>query len=367
MKDSLRTKLAFSMVKNINTEVAGKILARTGGEDAFFSMSSSELASITGIAPQILSEQKRSSYMERAVNEEKFIYSNNISTAYFTDGGYPSRLLNCNDAPVMLYRLGEADLEARHVIAIVGTRHATPYGIEMTNRIVRELAEKLDDLVIVSGLAYGIDVAAHRAALDNDVPTVAVSAHPLNTIYPADHRGVAVSILRKGGALVTEYSTSHEVHKANFLARNRIIAGLSDLTIVVESDVRGGSLVTAGLAAAYNREVFAVPGRISDKYSQGTNALIASNRAHIFLNSRDLIDEMGWETTESETDSPRLPLEMTQNEQKIHSFLQNHPASSVNDIMVATNIPAVTLKDLLFTMEMKDLVMSMAGSRYSAL
>lgn len=367
MSDDLRIRIAFSMVRNLNAELAGQLLTRVGDESSLFTKTSSELNAIGRLPDTLLSADYRNDLMRRAEIEERFVLSNDIQCRYFTDVTYPSRLSNCDDGPVMLYQLGCTDLESQHIVAVVGTRHATPYGVDVTSRIVHDLAERLDDLVIVSGLAYGIDVAAHKAALDAGVPTVAVVAHPLNTIYPADHRGVAVQMLRQGGALVSEYSTTDQVHRANFLARNRIVAGLADCTIVVESDTKGGSLVTAGLAQAYNREVFAVPGRLTDRYSRGCIDMISGNRAHIYTGADDLIAEMGWTKRAEAGEQLTMAVELSPHEEQIIEFLTRNPASRINDIMLATEIPAGQLKDLLFNMEMKDLVISMAGGKYSAI
>lgn len=353
------------MLKNINGANARHILNHCLSEEKLFTdyhtVSSFPFSKIFSGPEEI------EALLNRAEKELRFIFGNNIGTLYFEDVNYPSRLLNCEDCPVMLYRLGSTNLESRHVVSIVGTRHATPYGIDITNRIVRELSEKLEDLVIISGLAYGIDVAAHKAALDCGVPTVAVLANPLNTIYPADHRGVAVKILQNGGALLTEYSTSHETHKVNFLARNRIIAGISDVTIIVESDVRGGSLATARMALEYNRGVYAVPGRITDKYAGGTLNLIANNAARIYLSAEQIIEDMCWETKKGAGEQLKLSVEMSPDEKTIHDFLIANPGSRHQDISVATSMSHSTLKDILFTLEMKDLVISMPGGRYSAL
>lgn len=364
----LRYRLAFSMLKNINASLASQLLAKLGSEESFFTMSASELASLCRLDAELCHDFYRRELLERAKAEERFVMSHDIDTMYFDGEYYPTRLANCSDAPAMLYMLGQTNLEAAHIVSIVGTRHATPHGIETTNRIVGELAQKIDDLVIVSGLAYGIDIAAHKAAIANNIPTIAVMANPLNTIYPSEHRGVAVQMLRNGGALISEYSTSDAIYRLNFLARNRIVAGLSDATIVVESDIKGGSLFTANVAARYNREVFAVPGRITDKYSRGAIGLIASNKAHIFSTTDNFIEEMGWDSV-SAVPEPALPLEinLTQNEQRVYDYLVTHPGSRVSEIMLNTNIPSATLKDLLFEMEMKDLIMSMAGGLYSAL
>ena len=367
MAEDLRKKIAFSMIRNINAALALRLLSRVGSLDALFSLPMSSLAAAGHLPSNLTDQSARDELLERAKKEEEFILANEIEALYFTDDAYPTRLSNCDDGPVMLYQLGNDCLNARHVVSIVGTRRATPQGVEVTRRIVKELSERLDDLVIVSGLAYGIDVAAHKAALEFDVPTVAVLANPLNTIYPADHRGIAANILRKGGALVSEYSTSHEVHKSNFLARNRIIAGISDATIVVESDSQGGSLVTAGLAIEYNREVYAVPGRLTDKYSQGTLGLIAAQKANIFTGVEDFLCGMGWNY---ESDGPQqqvLEFEFSSDEQAVYDFLVQNPASRVNEIVLSTKLPQGQVSDILFRLEMRDAVMSMAGGKYSAL
>ena len=367
MDTDLRTLLAFSMIRNINLSLAEQILARIRTEEAFFTMSHDELVTVGRLSNSLTEDSYRQDLKRRAKEEERFIISNKIKPLYFLDTDYPSRLMNCTDAPVMLYQIGETNLDSAHMVSIVGTRNATPQGLEITNRIVRELSERLENLVIVSGLAYGIDVAAHKAALEYGVPTVGVTAHPLNTIYPAEHRNIAVRMVKEGGSLVTEYCTSHEVHRANFLARNRIIAGLSDVTIIVESGAKGGSLVTAALAGEYNREVFAVPGRLTDKYSSGTLDLIVKDRAHLYLSADELIEEMGWTPKTAPGQQMTIELELNEEEQQIYSFLQGNPGSKVNEIMLATNIPHGRLKDLLFNLEMQDLVMSIAGGRYSAL
>ena len=366
MNTDKQTQIAFSLIKNINADTAEKILGRVSDEYAFFAKTHDELHSL--LIPENLSmEEYRSKLMKDAENELRFILANDIETLFFRDERFPKRLSNCSDSPVMLYSLGQTNLDARYVVAIVGTRHATPYGIETTKRIVSDLADRVDDLVIVSGLAYGIDVAAHKAALECGIPTVAVLAHPLNTIYPADHRGVAVQILKSGGSLITEYATCHEVHRANFLARNRIVAGLADATIVVESAEKGGSLTTAGIALEYGREVFAVPGRLTDKYSKGSNGLISSGRAHVYFSADDLIEELGWEKRKCEGEQLSMALTLSAEEEAIYEFLIQKPGSTVNDIMLSTQIPAIQIKNHLFNMEMRDLVMSMAGGKYSAL
>ncbi|MDE5555469.1 MAG: DNA-processing protein DprA [Muribaculaceae bacterium] len=250
-------------------------------------------------------------------------------------------------------------------MAIVGTRHATPYGLDFVNHFVAELAERLDNLIVVSGLAYGIDVAAHRAALDNNVPTVAVVAHGLNTIYPADHRSTAAKIVNSGGAIVTEYTSDATIHRSNFLARNRIVAGLSDAVIVVESDIKGGALATARIAAAYNREVFAVPGRTTDTYSRGCNDLIASQSASIIRSADDLIETLNWTSRPKEFTQHELAFDMTPEQKSIADYITSHPDHTVNDICIGLGIPFSQLSAMLFEMEMSDMLITLPGGRYA--
>lgn len=367
MTEDLKYKIGFSMISGNNLSFAEKLLARCGSEEQYFKLTSSELSALGLTVESIRSDAKRKALLDLAEKEIDFILRNQIEPLYFRGPCFPSRLRNCEDAPVMLYQLGQTDLERPHFISVVGTRNATPYGIDMTTRIIRDLSERLDNLVIVSGLAYGIDVAAHKAALQYGLPTIAIVAHPLNTLYPADHRDVAVRILRQGGAIITEYPSSAPVHKANFLARNRIIAGISDVTIVVESDAKGGSLATARYALEYNRDVYAVPGRITDKYSRGTLELISNNSAALFTSVDDLIAGIGWQSKNMPGEQLSLPIVMTENEKALHDFLMANPASTITEIMSAVPLSPSLIKDTLFTMEMKDLVMVVAGGKYAAI
>jgi DNA processing protein len=253
------------------------------------------------------------------------------------------------------------------MIAIVGTRHATAYGVEFVNRLVKNLAEQLDDLVIVSGLAYGIDIAAHRAALTEGVPTAAVLAHGLNTIYPADHRSAAKRIIGEGGMLITEYKSSSATHKGNFLARNRIVAGLCDAVIVVESDSRGGAMSTARIADAYNREVMAVPGRVSDTYSRGCNELIANRTASIIRDAEDVMNIMGWSAKPKAGTQKEMFADITPTEQKIIDYISANPDATVNEICVGLSMPYSQLSSELFEMEMKDQIIVLPGGKYGVI
>ncbi len=246
--DELRYRIAFASIRGMGVDLARQLLDVAGSEEAFFTMSEKELRQLTKGRSKVYTNFYRQQQLERADRELAFIAENKITTTYFKDASYPRRLLEASDAPCMVYSRGECDLNSAHIVSVVGTRHATQYGVSFCDSFVRDLAAALPDTVVVSGLAYGIDIAAHRACLKHGLSTVAVMARGLNGIYPALHRNDAVAIVRKGGMVLTDYLSSDELHRGNFLARNRIIAALSDCTVIVESADHGGSLVTASLA-----------------------------------------------------------------------------------------------------------------------
>lgn len=249
----------------------------------------------------------------------------------------------------------------------MGTRHATSHGLAFTRDLVRTLAEKAGQVTIVSGLAYGVDIAAHRAALEHGLPTVSVVAHGLKMIYPADHRQDAQRIIRSGGALVTEYLSGARPNRGSFLARNRIIAALADAVVVVESDYRGGSMSTARRGAEYNREVFAMPGYPSALYSRGCNDLIARNVAQILCSPEQLIDSMNWQNAASAQTVRQMSLftELTPEQQRIVDHLRRQPDHTVNEMSAALQIPFAKLSATLFDLEMCDVLATRPGGRYA--
>lgn len=363
--DPLVAKIAFSRIRGINLSTARQLVGRIGSYENFFTLSPSALASATGLDEKLTNQAYRQSLIDAATKESRFVTEKSIATSFFEDEGYPSRLSDCDDAPVLLYSIGRCNLESLHTVAIVGTRHATPYGIDFVKHLVADLAQSLDSLVIISGLAYGIDVAAHRAAIDSSVPTIAVVAHGLNTIYPADHRSTAAKIVKDGGAIVTEYASDSSIHKGNFLARNRIVAGLADVVIVVESDIHGGALSTARIASAYNHEVMAVPGRVTDTYSRGCNALIANQTASIIRSAEDLISLMNWTAKPAPESQTELVFEMTPEQKTIIDHIIAHPDHTVNDICIDLGIPFNRLTAMLFEMEMSDMILTIPGGHYA--
>ncbi len=365
MSDNQLRKIAFSMLKGINAASARELMERVGGIDNFFDLRPRELWDMLHAQKTFCVDAERDKLLARAREELKFIEDKNISATFFDDGDYPHRLAMCEDAPALLYRLGNDVLKSECVISIVGTRKATAYGAKITNEIVRGLAESLDRPVIVSGLAYGIDIAAHRAALEYGVPTVAVVAHGLRTIYPAEHRNIAARIVREGGAIVTEYPSDAAIHKGNFLARNRIVSGLSDVVIVVESEKKGGAMVTAAITSDYGRELGAVPGRVTDRYSAGPNALIQANRAFLVRDADDIISCMNWTQKAVDQTMPELPFEdLSPEKSQIVDFLRQHPETTVNEMVQELGVPYAKLSSWLMEMEMDDLITACSGQRY---
>ncbi len=359
-------RIAFSSIRKLTPELANSILSRIGSEESFFKLTESQLSAAMGFRSRIFASDFRSKHLDEAISEEKFVLEHSISAIYFTDERYPKRLLECEDAPLMLYAFGDCDLNEARFISIVGTRHATVYGSNFVEQLVTDLAAKLSDrFVIVSGLAYGIDLAAHKAALKNGIPTMAVLAHGLNTIYPANHRSVAVDMVKAGGMLLTDYRSCDSIHRGNFLARNRIVAGLCDCLVVAESASRGGALVTARLAAGYNREVMALPGRYNDKYSAGCNSLISANIASLITSADDLISLMGWNTREElEGTQGELFVKLTPEEEAVLDVLATKGDAGIHDFSVRIDIPLPRLMALLIDMEFRSLITHLPGGRY---
>ena len=362
----LAYRIAFSSVRGITRTLADKILAVIGSEEAFFTASAAQLAAALGFRSRILDDSYRQSLLDTAEAELHRIDNQPITPIYFTDEAYPARLADCEDAPLMLYASGSCPLNSdAPTVAIVGTRHATAYGVGFTRDFVAALAEKcLTPPIIVSGLAYGIDIAAHRAALEAGIPTIAVLAHGLNTVYPSAHRQTAAQIIRSNGLLLTDYKTGDPLHKGNFIARNRIVAQLSDALVVMESAEKGGAMITARLAGEYGRDVFALPGRLTDPYSAGTNALIARNRASLLTSAEDFAAAMNWPMRTAEPQQQTLFPEVSPEQQAILEFLTANGQSQVNPMSVQLNIPVGKLMALLIDLEFKHLVAALPGAKY---
>jgi DNA processing protein len=305
--------------------------------------------------------------MEHARKELDFIEKHQIGTYFYKDENYPYRLAQCVDAPLILYTKGNVDMNAKHMVSVVGTRMPSERGKDWCRHLVLDLAKQIPNLTIVSGLAYGIDVVAHKAAMEADIPTIIVPAHGLDRIYPAVHRNVAVQALDKGG-IVTEYTCGTEPERFNFVARNRIVAGLSDAVVVVESKKKGGSLITADMAVDYGRDVFAIPGRVDDECSAGCNDLIKRNKAQMIENAEDLIKSMQWEYEEkrsTQTTMVQLLCDLSESQQRLYDLLQEaEEGLHVNQLVLETQMGYNIVAAELVMMELQDIVKSMPGGMW---
>lgn len=308
----------------------------------------------------------------RAEEELEYDRRHGIRPLAISDPDYPHRLAECDDAPLVLYYKGAADLNRSRVVNIVGTRKCTVYGEDLIRRLVADLSTLCPDLLVVSGLAYGVDICAHRQALDCHLDTVGVLAHGLDTIYPHSHRATAIEMLSHGG-LLTEFMARTNADKINFVRRNRIVAGMSDACILVESAARGGGLITAEIARTYHRDVFAFPGRVGDTYSEGCNNLIRDNGAMLLTDAEALVKAMGWEGDAMLAKARQSGIErqlfadLTPEEEAVAAALDNNNDLHLNVLAVQTGIPVNRLTGILFEMEMKGVVRTLAGGIYHLL
>ena len=310
--------------------------------------------------------------LARAAQEMEFITKHNVQALLLGDEAYPQRLAECPDAPIIMYYMGTAPLNQRRVVNIVSTRQCAIYGQDIIRRFVRDLKQMCPEVLIVSGLAYGVDICAHHEALENGYETVGVLAHGLDVIYPSSHRDAAKLMVKHGG-LLTEYMTETRADKLNFVRRNRIVAGMCDATILVESAAKGGGLITAGIAMDYDRAVFAFPGPVGAPYSEGCNNLIRDNGASLITSADDFVKAMGWQMDaklrQAQTEGIERSMfpELSDEEQKIARILDEFGDFQLNQLSVKSNIPIGQLTALLFQMEMKGVVRAMAGGSYHLL
>lgn len=309
------------------------------------------------------------SHLNRAEQEIAFCKKGGLTCLGINDEAYPQRLRDCADAPILLYYRGTADLNARHIVSLVGTRQITGYGRDLCRSFVRDLKSLCPDALVVSGLAYGVDIQCHRVALEEGLDTVGVLAHGLDQIYPRHHRETAKEMLNHGG-LITEYMSGMPIDKRNFVQRNRIVAGIADAVVVVESATKGGSLITANIALSYNRQVWSFPGRIYDTHSAGCNQLISSNCASLLTGAEDFCVAMGWaddiqhQKQLSEGVQQEFFADYSEEEQRILQALLKDDSKQINILAVETNIPIGQLSSLLFSLEMKGAVQMLVGGNY---
>lgn len=352
------------MIPGIGGVLARNLIAYTGGVESIFKESFASLKKIPGIGEVNAKRIKNKSVFFKAEQELNYIQKNRVNVIFYTDRNFPRRLKSCVDAPLLIYAEGNMNLDEQRVIAIVGTRNATEYGKGVCDALIRQFAERNYPILVVSGLAYGIDVQAHKSALKYNVPTVAVVAHGLDKLYPSLHKETANKMKEKGG-LVTDFPSGTKIDPPNFLRRNRIIAGLADATIVVESAIKGGALVTADIASSYNRDVFAFPGRAGDTYSKGCNQLIRNNGASLIDGIDDLEFFMGWETSQlgKEVQSS-LFVELSPLEEKIVELLRKNEELFVDQISADIGLPVSRISAALLNLEFKNVLVAMPGKMY---
>lgn len=363
--DKLVYQIALTQINGIGRILGRNLVLSLGDVEAVFKEKSQNLHKLQGIGSFLVKEIKNPELFRVAEKEINFIRKNNIQVYFFTDDAYPYRLKECVDMPLLLYYKGNADLNSSKMISMVGTRNATSYGIDFCANFISDLSKKYPETVVVSGLAYGIDIQSHRAALKSGLATVGVMAHGLDRVYPYTHRQTAFEMVEQGG-LLTEYISGTNPEKYNFVTRNSIIAGLSDATIVVESASKGGSLITADIANAYNRDVFAVPGRITDKSFKGCLNLIKQNKATL-LDSLDVLEaNLGWDRQKTQKNIQQtfqFEEDLTNEEKLVVDAI--HDRIHINQLAIKTNIAIHQLAFLLLELEFKNIIKPLPGGMYA--
>ena len=365
--------MALTRLTNFNYQQALELYKAVGSAQLLFEHRNEIGDIIKDASPRLMEALKDwNEPMRRAEAEIRFMEEHRIRALTLTSDDYPQRLTECPDAPIIIYYTGNADLNQSRIISIVGTRRMTTYGEDLIRRFIRDLRQYCPEVLIVSGLAYGVDICAHKQALENGYPTVGVLAHGLDQIYPYRHREVAAKMINHGG-LLTEFMTQTNADKPNFVRRNRIVAGMADATILIESGAKGGGLITADIAQSYARAVFAFPGNVGQPYSEGCNNLIRDNGAGLISNAEDFVKAMGWldETRLQQAIADGIERnlfpDLSPEEQQIVSLLQQTNGLQLNIITVKTGIPIGRLTALLFQLEMKGVVKPLAGGIYHLL
>jgi DNA processing protein len=366
MSSELFYQLALTLVPNIGDVHAKLLLQQFGDASSIFKASHKDLERLEGIGTVRASSIRAFNDFHLAEAELQFIEKYRIKTLFLTDPEYPQRLLNCYDSPTLLFYKGTADLNASKVLAIVGTRSNTDYGKQFTEELAAELSSQ--QVLIVSGLAIGIDAYAHKAALKNNLPTVGVVGHGLDKIYPSVNKGLARDIALQNGGILSEFFSGTLPDKHNFPLRNRIVAGMSDATIVVETLISGGSMITAKLADAYNRDVFAVPGRTTDTKSKGCNYLIKNNKAILLTDAGQLLDIMGWQEKKKKIKKQKeLFIELTPEEKQVIDILKQKESVHIDEINISSGLSSSSVAAAILNLELQSVIGSMPGKMYKLL
>lgn len=366
MQDALLYQLALTLVPHIGP-VQAKILLQHCEPEEIFHAKKSWLEKLEGIGPVRAAAIRDFTDFSEAEAEIRFTEKFKITPLFLTDPAYPRRLLTCYDSPTLLYYRGEADLNAGKMLAVIGTRSNTEYGRQVTEKIIKELEGH--GVTIVSGLAFGIDAIAHKAALKNNLSTLGVLAHGLDQVYPPDHTGLAKDMLRNRGGLLTEFRSGTKPDKHNFPNRNRIVAGMTDATLVIETGPKGGSMITAELANSYNRDVFAVPGRITDTKSSGCNYLVRNNKAVLLTDTHELLELMNWDVRQPKQKTGRIQrelfIELSPEEKVLSAILQEKESVHIDELHARSGLSSSAVAGALLRLELQGLLLSKPGKIYS--
>jgi DNA processing protein len=359
----LKYQIALTLVPNIGDIHAKALINHFGNAEAVFSARKKDLETLEGIGTIRANSIKNFNDFKKAEEEIAFIKKYKIATLFITDKNYPYRLLNCYDSPTMLYYKGNADLNSSKIIAVVGTRNNNEYGKSICEKLIEELVG--EDIIIVSGLAFGIDSIAHKSAIRNEMKTIGVLAHGLDMVYPSQNGGLAKQMIKNGG-LLTEFRSCTKPDRQNFPSRNRIVAGISDAIIVVETGIKGGSLITAELGNGYNKDVFAFPGRINDSKSEGCNFLIKNNKAALFTCANDILENMGWKKEKqiSAKKQRELFIELTPDEKIVINILQQQEQINIDELFLKSKLTSSAVAAALLMLEMQGVVTSLPGKIY---
>ena len=358
-------EIALTLIPYIGVVNGKKLVAYCGGAEAVFRENKNALRQISGIHENVINGIDSKEVMTRAEEEMMFIEKNGIKPLFYLDKDYPKRLQHCHDSPMMLYYKGNADLNAEKTVGIVGTRNITDYGRYVVEKLIEDLAT--DNVMIISGLAYGVDAAAHRAALKYDLATVGVLGHGMQTIYPAENRKLSTSMIEKGGIL-TEFVSGTKPDRENFPQRNRIVAGMVDCLVVIESALKGGAMITAEIANSYDREVFAMPGRVGDIYSEGCNQLIKTNKANLLVSAADIRYVMRWDVdTKVVAKQMRLFRDFSEDEKKVMDVFAENNVVHIDDIIIGTDLSPSKIASILLSLEFDGVLTALPGKRYQKL
>lgn len=359
-------QIALTLVPNIGPVQAKILMENFGDAASIFKATEDRLKTIEGIGAIRAHSIKSFIDFKEAENEISFIEKYKITPLFLTDKNYPQRLLNCYDSPTLLYYKGEADLNASKIVAVVGTRNHTEYGKQFTERLIEELTDQ--HILVISGLAFGIDAIAHKTSLKNNLSTVGVLAHGLDQVYPSQHASLAKDMVKKSGGLLTEFKSKTQPDKHNFPIRNRIVAGMSDAIIVVETGIKGGSMITAELANGYNKDVFAVPGKVTDAKSSGCNHLIKNNKAVLLTEAKELIELMNWEESANSKKGKKrqreIFIELNGNEKIIVDILKEKDTVHIDELNFKSSLSSSAVAAAILNLELQNVVVSLPGKIY---